>query len=131
MITAVRGVSGTRRTQAAASRARDALGEASFTAHLDRAQAMPVSRAVAMALGEPAGAAKPAPASPDPGRLTAREREVAALIAQGLSNRDIAARLVISARTAETHVQHIMVKLGLTARAQIAAWMAADTGRDP
>ena len=116
--------------QAAASRARDALGEASFTAHLDRAQAMPVSRAVAMALGEPAGAAKPAPASPDPGRLTAREREVAALIAQGLSNRDIAARLVISARTAETHVQHIMVKLGLTARAQIAAWTAADTGRD-
>jgi non-specific serine/threonine protein kinase len=116
--------------QAAASRARNALGETSFTAHLDRAQAMPPSRAVAMALGEPAGAAKPAPACPDPARLTAREREVAALIAQGLSNRDIAARLVISARTAETHVQHIMVKLGLTARAQIAAWTAADTGRD-
>jgi predicted ATPase/DNA-binding CsgD family transcriptional regulator len=116
--------------QAAASRARNALGETSFTAHLDRAQAMPPSRGVAMALGEPAGAAKPAPACPDLARLTAREREVAALIAQGLSNRDIAARLVISARTAETHVQHIMVKLGLTARAQIAAWTAADTGRD-
>jgi DNA-binding NarL/FixJ family response regulator len=83
-----------------------------------------------MALGEPAGAATPAPAYADPARLTPREREVAGLIAQGLSNRDIAARLVISARTAETHVQHIMVKLGLTARAQIAAWTAADTGRD-
>ena len=130
MITAVRGVSRTRRTQAAASRAQGALGETSFAAHLDRAQAMPPSRAVAMALGEPAGAAKTAPACPDPVRLTAREREVAALIAEGLSNRDIAARLVISARTAETHVQHIMVKLGLTARAQIAAWTAADTGRD-
>jgi DNA-binding NarL/FixJ family response regulator len=52
------------------------------------------------------------------------------LIAQGLSNRDIAARLVISARTAETHVEHIMVKLGLTARAQIAAWTATNPGRD-
>ena len=83
-----------------------------------------------MALGEPAGAAKPARACPDPARLTAREREVAALIARGLSNRDIAARLVISARTAETHVQHIMAKLGLTARAQIAAWTAANTGRE-
>jgi DNA-binding NarL/FixJ family response regulator len=96
-----------------------------------RAQTMPPSQAVAMALGEPASAVKLAPAWSDPVRLTAREREVAALIAQGLSNRDIAARLVISARTAETHVEHIMVKLGLTARAQIAAWTAAaDTGRD-
>ena len=116
--------------EVAAGRARNALGETSFTAHLDRAQAMPPSRAVATALGEPAGAGKPAPACSDPAQLTTREREVAALIAAGLSNRDIAARLVISARTAETHVQHIMVKLGLTARAQIAAWTAADTGRD-
>jgi predicted ATPase/DNA-binding CsgD family transcriptional regulator len=115
--------------QAAASRARKALGQASFAAHLDRAQAMPPLQAVAMALGEPPGAVKLAPGCSDPARLTAREREVAALIAQGLSNRDIAARLVISARTAETHVEHIMVKLGLTARAQIAAWAAADTGR--
>jgi non-specific serine/threonine protein kinase len=116
--------------QAAASRAQGALGETSFTAHLDRAQAMPPSRAVAMALGEPAGAAKPAAACPDPARLTARQREVAALIAQGLSNRDIAARLVISARTAETQIEHLMAKPGLTARTQIAAWTAAETGRD-
>jgi predicted ATPase/DNA-binding CsgD family transcriptional regulator len=117
--------------QAAVSRARNALGEASFTARLDRAQAMVPSQAVAMALDEPATAVRPAQARSDPVRLTTREREVAALIAQGLSNRDIAERLVISARTAETHVQHIMVKLGLTARAQIAAWMAVDTGRHP
>ena len=91
---------------------------------------MPPSRAVAMALGEPAGAAKPAAACPDPARLTARQREVAALIAQGLSNRDIAARLVISARTAETQIEHLMAKPGLTARTQIAAWTAAETGRD-
>ena len=52
------------------------------------------------------------------------------MIAEGLTNRDIAARLVISARTAETHIEHIMAKLGLAARTQIAAWTAADTGRD-
>ena len=50
---------------------------------------------------------------------------MAALIARGLSNREIAAGMVISVRTAETHVQHIMVKLGFTARSQIAAWAAA------
>jgi DNA-binding NarL/FixJ family response regulator len=50
---------------------------------------------------------------------------VAALMARGMSNRQIAAALVISARTAETHVQHIMDKLGFHTRAQIAAWSAA------
>jgi DNA-binding CsgD family transcriptional regulator len=54
--------------------------------------------------------------------LTAREREVASLIAEGLSNRAIADRLVISERTAQNHVQHILTKLGFTNRAQIAAW---------
>jgi len=113
---------------AAVSRARSALGETSFTARLVKAQAMPPARAVAAALGEQAQTVKLASARSDPARLTAREREVAALIAEGLSNPDIAARLVISPRTAETHVQHIMVKLGLTARAQIAAWSAAKAG---
>ena len=50
---------------------------------------------------------------------------MAALVAQGLSNSQIAATLVISARTVETHVQHIMNKLGCSTRAQIAAWSAA------
>ena len=53
--------------------------------------------------------------------LTAREREVAALVAHGLTNRQIAARLVITERTAETHVQNILNKLGFTSRAQVAA----------
>lgn len=55
--------------------------------------------------------------------LTSRERQIAGLVAQGLSNRDIASRLVISQRTAETHVEHILTKLGFTSRAQIAAWV--------
>lgn len=58
--------------------------------------------------------------SPDP--LSAREREIAALVADGLSNREIAARLVISERTAANHVQHILGKLGFANRAQIASW---------
>lgn len=56
--------------------------------------------------------------------LTRRQREIAALVAEGLSNREIAAQLVISQRTAETHVENILTKLGFTSRAQIATWVA-------
>ena len=59
-------------------------------------------------------------------RLSAREREVAGLVAQGRSNRDIAAALFVSERTAANHVQHILTKLGFSNRSQIAAWVAAD-----
>ena len=64
------------------------------------------------------------------GGLSAREREVAALVAQGRSNREIAARLVVSERTAEAHVSNILGKLGLSTRAQIAAW-AVEKGLIP
>jgi len=56
--------------------------------------------------------------------LTRREREVAALVGAGLSNKEIAAKLVISVRTAEAHVEHILSKLGFTTRAQVAHWIA-------
>ena len=56
------------------------------------------------------------------GGLTAREREVAALIAQGKSNREIAEELVVSERTVETHVGNIMFKLDVRSRRQIRAW---------
>jgi DNA-binding NarL/FixJ family response regulator len=61
------------------------------------------------------------------GGLTAREREVAALIAQGKSNREIAEALVVSERTVESHVTNILTKLDFTSRARIAAW-AVDKG---
>jgi non-specific serine/threonine protein kinase len=57
------------------------------------------------------------------GGLTARERDVAALIAQGKTSREIADLLVVSERTAEGHVSNILGKLGFTSRAQIAAWV--------
>ncbi|MEA2973841.1 MAG: hypothetical protein QOG82_2299 [Actinomycetota bacterium] len=56
------------------------------------------------------------------GGLSPREVEVADLVAEGLTNRQIAARLVISERTAQNHVQHILTKLGFATRSQIAAW---------
>ncbi len=55
--------------------------------------------------------------------LTRREREVAALVAQGLTNREIASRLFLSERTAQNHVQHILDKLDLPNRSQIAVWV--------
>ena len=61
------------------------------------------------------------------GGLTAREREVARLVAQGKTSREIADLLVISERTAEGHVNNILGKLGFTSRAQIAAWIV-ETG---
>ena len=60
----------------------------------------------------------------NPSTLTSRELEVATLVAAGLTNRQIADRLVISQRTAQNHVQHILTKLGFTSRSQIAAWTA-------
>ncbi|HEX5295903.1 MAG TPA: AAA family ATPase [Streptosporangiaceae bacterium] len=60
------------------------------------------------------------------GPLTRREDEIAALIARGLTNRQIAAALHISERTAENHVQHILTKLGLHTRTQIATWALAE-----
>ena len=57
--------------------------------------------------------------------MTAREREVATLVAHGASNRHIAGTLVISERTAEAHVSHILNKLGLATRVQLAAWAVA------
>jgi len=56
--------------------------------------------------------------------LTLREHEVAGLVARGYSNHQIAETLVISDRTAQNHVQHILTKLGFSTRAQIAVWVA-------
>lgn len=57
--------------------------------------------------------------------ISPRELEVARLVAAGKSNREIAERLVISERTAQNHVQHILTKLGFANRSQIAAWITA------
>jgi DNA-binding NarL/FixJ family response regulator len=65
----------------------------------------------------------------DPGELTSREWEVAVLVARGHFNRQIADDLVVSERTVDTHVSHILRKLHLVSRAQIAAWVVQRQGR--
>jgi len=60
--------------------------------------------------------------------LTVREQQVAALVAQGMTNREIAAELDIAQRTAETHVEHILTKLGFSNRSRVAAWVTERRG---
>jgi non-specific serine/threonine protein kinase len=59
------------------------------------------------------------------GQLTSRQRQIAWLVAEGLSNREIAERLVISKRTVDTHIDHIFGRLGVSSRMQLAAWLAS------
>jgi non-specific serine/threonine protein kinase len=63
------------------------------------------------------------PATPRPHGLTRREIQVSGLIAQGLTSVQIGQRLGIARRTAEAHTEHIMTKLGVRSRAQVAAWV--------
>jgi len=79
-------------------------------------------RAALVSLSPGKSLSQEALASSKYGGLSAREREVATLVTQGKTNREIAAHLVVSERTAEAHISNILAKLGFTTRAQIAAW---------
>jgi DNA-binding NarL/FixJ family response regulator len=63
--------------------------------------------------------------------LSAREFEVAGLVATGLTNRQIAERLVLAPKTISAHVEHILLKLGASRRAEIATWCATVPGPHP
>ncbi|MGW4339754.1 protein kinase domain-containing protein [Rhodococcus koreensis] len=101
---------------------RGALGRRSFEADLRRGNDLRFDAAIAYALGENLPGS---PLRPDSMHLTARERQVAGLIAQGLTNKDIATRLGISHRTAQGHTTHILAKLGMTSRLEITAALLA------
>jgi non-specific serine/threonine protein kinase len=106
--------------------ARAALGEGAFTEAWTAGGALSLEAASAEAAAlqtllssranQPAGRQKHADS------LTQRERQVAALVAQGLTNRQLGAALVITEGTAALHVKHVLAKLGFSTRAQIAAW---------
>jgi pimeloyl-ACP methyl ester carboxylesterase/DNA-binding CsgD family transcriptional regulator len=72
---------------------------------------------------QPAAAAEPVRSGVS-AELSKREREVAQLVARGLSNREIAGRLYLSERTIDNHVHHILDKLGFESRVQVATWLA-------
>jgi DNA-binding CsgD family transcriptional regulator len=66
-----------------------------------------------------------------PSPLTGRELEVASLVAEGMTNKEVATRLGLSVRTAENHVLNVMNKLGLDNRAQVAAWYTRSRSTGP
>jgi len=115
--------------EAGARETRAGLGEAAFADAFARGQALSYDDAIGHALDEERRPATP-PAGDALAPLTRREREVAGLIARGLANKEIAAALVISQRTAESHVEHILTKLGCAGRGQVAAWVAAERATD-
>ncbi len=100
---------------------RDAIGDAAFAEAFAHGQTLALDDTFAYALEEEPGT--PAPPDEPPTPLTRREQQVAELVADGLSNKEIAARLVIARRTAEGHVERILRKLGFSSRAQLAAWV--------
>jgi predicted ATPase/DNA-binding CsgD family transcriptional regulator len=113
--------------------AREALGEDAWTSRYWRGAGCPLDQVIALAvsdgedLGTPQAAPPQGPAARRP--LTSRERQIAALVAEGLSNREIAARLVISKRTVDAHVEHVLAKLGASSRVQIATWQRSESAQ--
>jgi predicted ATPase/DNA-binding CsgD family transcriptional regulator len=121
---------------------REVLGPDAYATASDEGARLDIEAMIAYALEEAAATAPSASderavavAARDPWEpLTKRERDIARLVAEGLANREIAARLVIAKRTVETHVEHILAKLDFSSRVQIAAWAAERrqrAGQDP
>ncbi len=131
--------------QRVAGQVREALGERRFAAAYAKGMAMPLEDVARHAISmpsftdfDPAGADAPPGAgargrvtaelasasAPVSARLTRREQEIAGLVASGLSNREIAAQLVISKRTVDAHVDHIFGKLQISSRVQLTVWLA-------
>jgi DNA-binding NarL/FixJ family response regulator len=100
---------------------RAALGSSAYQTEFRTGTRLSREAAIGLALGEPTTAA---PGGADASPLGGRETEVAGLIAEGVSNKQIGARLLISEHTVNSHIRHIMNKLGCGSRAQIAARMA-------
>jgi predicted ATPase/DNA-binding CsgD family transcriptional regulator len=103
---------------------RATLGTRTFQAEFAAGNRLSRAAAIRLALGEPApvtAAAGDTEALP----LRKREAEVAVLVADGLSNKQIGARLLISEHTVDSHIRSILNRLGVNSRAQIAAWMAS------
>ena len=103
-----------------------ALGASKFQAEMNAGKRLSRDEAIRLALGEPAQVSPRAAANGDGrGPLGKREADVARLVAQGLSNKQIGTRLFISERTVDSHVRSILNKLGFNSRAQIAGWIAS------
>jgi DNA-binding CsgD family transcriptional regulator len=107
-----------------------ALGETKFRREFEAGQRLRREAAVRLALGESPPSRETSGDRVD-GALAKREHDVALLVAEGLSNKQIADRLFISERTVDSHVRSILNKLGFNSRAQIAVWVASGADRAP
>ena len=108
--------------------ARVRLGEASWAGAWAEGLAMSMEQAIEHALSEqkptpPTSPEAEQPTSDEPPELTRREKEVATLVARGLTNRQIAQELVLSEHTVITHVRNILKKLNLRSRTQLTLWV--------
>ncbi|MBO4253106.1 LuxR family transcriptional regulator [Streptomyces griseorubiginosus] len=109
-----------------AAQVHHALGPAGYEKALAAGAAIDgAEQLIAYALGTTDSGAGPGASRADTTGLTRREEEVVALVARGMTNRRIAAELVLSPRTVDNHVNRILTKLGFSSRAEIAAWWAA------
>ena len=117
------------RRERARSEIVDALGEDAYRTVFAGGRVMGMDDAVAYAMISASG---PEPVPDTTGSpLTPREAQVAGLVAVGLTNADIAARLFISVRTVQGHLENILRKLEFSSRAQVAAWVASRESVDP
>ena len=98
------------------------LGRDQFATLWEQGEVLPLKEAVDYALNDPASVGQSA--REKYGGLTAREREVAALIAQGKTNREIAEAMTVREKTVETYVTRILNRLGFDSRVQVALWAA-------
>jgi DNA-binding CsgD family transcriptional regulator len=103
--------------------ARSGLGEAAWQTALAEGQAMSPERAIEYALSAEEPASPSRHPGGDSGVLSAREEEVAVLVSQGLTNRQIASELSISEHTVATHITRILKRLGLNSRSRLSAWV--------
>jgi DNA-binding CsgD family transcriptional regulator len=104
--------------------ARTSLGADGYAAAIAEGRRLSRDAAVTLALGTRVLDTTPSADVSATSPLGRREADVARLVADGLSNKQIGVRLFISERTVESHVRNILNKLGFSTRAQIAAWVA-------
>ena len=102
-----------------------ALGPQDADRLVHAGRTMPAQRAADLAMAVASGTAPGDPERPHQIPLTPRERQVAALVASGRTNRQIGRVLGISEKTAEVHLHHVMSKLDVRNRAEVAAWAVA------